>query len=110
MIEMQVALCREHGVPFEPTSLRSPGGRITDARGTPPFHGLRVAPKEGFSGLYIWAEQEPSDSDDFYQPLCARHLADLCQHALRVLGPPAGWRFLTDGEYSDVWFDATLLA
>jgi hypothetical protein len=28
---------------------------------------------------------------------------------LKFLGLPPGWRFLTDGLYVDVWYDAALL-
>jgi hypothetical protein len=41
--------------------------------------------------------------------MCVEHLAERCSLAPPFLGLPPGWRFLTDGDYVDVWYDADLL-
>jgi hypothetical protein len=60
-------------------------------------------------GWYLWAGAGWSDDPDFFQPLCVEHLVDRCPLAVPFLGLPPGWRFLTDGTYLDVWFDAGLV-
>jgi len=46
---------------------------------------------------------------DAFVPLHVEHLAAWRPEILRFLGLPPGWRFLTDGSYVDVWYDAALL-
>jgi hypothetical protein len=53
--------------------------------------------------------EECSNAPDFYSPLCVEHLAELCPLAVPFLALPPGWRFLTDGDDDDVWFDPDLL-
>ena len=45
----------------------------------------------------------------FFQPLCVDHLPEKCPLALRYLALPPGLRFLTDSDYSNVWYDDDLL-
>lgn len=61
------------------------------------------------SGWYIWSG-EMSTADDFFEPSHIDHIVDVCPLAALFLSLPAGWRFLTDGEYCDVWFDPEILA
>jgi hypothetical protein len=42
-------------------------------------------------------------------PLHVTHLQEWCPDAVRYLGLPPGWRFLTAKGYEDVWFDPDLL-
>ncbi len=72
-----------------------------------PLNGLRIQPHGNASGWYLWGG-EWSDAADFFQPLCVEHLSGCCPRAVPFLGLPPGWRFLTDGQYTDVWFDSSL--
>ncbi len=47
--------------------------------------------------------------DDAFSPLHVTHLPEYCPDAIRFLGLPPGWRFMTDGDYVDVWEDRALL-
>ena len=77
--------------------------------GAIPLNGLRHPPQGDTTGWYIWAGEELSTAPDFFEPLHVLHLAEWCPAALRFLGLPPGWRFLTAGDYEDVWEDPTLL-
>lgn len=91
--------------------LPNPGDRIGLARAArceSPVHGLRIAPAPGVSGWYLWAG-EMSDADDFFEPTQVVHIDEVCPLAKVFLGLPPGWRFLTDGDYVDVWFDPAIL-
>jgi hypothetical protein len=107
--EKQTKLCARFGVPFVPTPANSvlgiSKGFIT-ANG--PIHGLRHAPEGQTSGWYIWAGQY-SESFDFFEPMHASHLEEICPRAMEFLGLAPGWRFLFDNNYEDVWFDEKLL-
>jgi hypothetical protein len=110
MVESQQQdLCNQYGAKFCPPM---PGSRIGIARQTLelwPLNGMRITPHGGACGWYLWGGGEPSDADDFYQPVCVEHLVDYCPLAIPFLALPEGWRFLTDGKTMDVWFDAALI-
>ncbi|MEM1317522.1 MAG: hypothetical protein AAGF29_04595, partial [Pseudomonadota bacterium] len=76
--------------------------------GSKPLNGLRHLNNDGTSGWYIWSG-EFSYADGFFQPMCASHLVDECPACLEFLGLAAGWRFLVNDGYEDVWYDKTLL-
>ena len=67
------------------------------------------APNGETTGWYLWAGEEFSEAPDFFEPVHVLHLAEICPSLLRLLGLPPGWRFLTHGEYLDVWGEAGLL-
>ncbi|WP_299800389.1 hypothetical protein [uncultured Ruegeria sp.] len=75
-----------------------------------PLNGLRHREENGTTGWYIWGSQQFSEDEGFFKPLHTAHLETKCTLALKFLSLPPGWRFLTDGIYEDVWFDAKLLA
>lgn len=50
-----------------------------------------------------------SEDEHFFEPLHVHHIEDVCPVAVPFLGLPPGWRFLTDGDYVDVWFDPAIL-
>jgi hypothetical protein len=104
----QKELCLRHGAAFEPPLAASRVGIALQTLHLLPLHGLRHPPERGTNGWYIWAG-ELSDGEDFFQPLCVEHLPERCPLAFQFLGLPPGWRFLTDGDYIDVWYDAKLL-
>ncbi|MFN8579373.1 MAG: hypothetical protein U0163_00140 [Gemmatimonadaceae bacterium] len=74
-----------------------------------PLNGLRHPAQGNTCGWYIWGGASLSAEPDFFQPLHVAHLAQHCPEALRYLGLPAGWRFLTAPGHEDTWFDPTLL-
>ena len=77
---------------------------------TIPINGWRHALTEDTTGWYLFAgEGDPSPDPDFFVPLHVEHLAEWRPEVLKFLGLPPGWRFLTDGDYEDVWEDLSLL-
>jgi hypothetical protein len=110
IIEQQRATCRLYGVPWVEAAEHLKVGLARNVRSAlQPMNGLRHAPEGDTSGWYIWAGEEFSKAADFFEPVHVLHLAEACPAILRFLGLPPGWRFLTHGEYVDVWQDATLL-
>jgi hypothetical protein len=107
-VEEQRQVCDAHGAPCEPPDPSSRVGIALHTLHLTPLHGLRTPPHVDMCGWYLWGG-EWSDEPDFFQPLCVRHLPERCPLAVRFLGLPPGWRFLTDGEVSDVWLDRALI-
>jgi hypothetical protein len=107
--ERQRTICRENSADFSPPSPASRVGIALQTLGLHPLNGLRIPEHGSVCGWYIWGGEATSEDSDFYQPMCVEHLADRCPLALPYLALPAGWRFLTDGEYVDVWYDVELL-
>lgn len=106
MVSQQRELCREFGTRFEPPSPGSKVGIAIQTLDRLPIHGVRLPPTESTCGWFIFAGNEWSDADDFYQPLCVEHLPNYCPSVVPFLALPPGWRFLTDGNgYIDVWRD-----
>lgn len=108
MFNQRSELCSKYGAAFEPPLAGSQIGIALHTLHLVPLHGLRHPPEHGTNGWYIWAG-EMSDEADFFQPLCVEHLSHRCPLAIPFLGLPPGWRFLTDGDYIDVWYDEKLL-
>ncbi|MDY3553655.1 hypothetical protein R5W24_002760 [Gemmata sp. JC717] len=104
----QKAVCDQYGAEFLPSGPGSRVGIAIETLGLRPLNGLRLDPANGVCGWYLWGGGEPSKADDFYKPVCVEHVADHCPAAIPFLALPPGWRFLTDGDYVDVWFDALL--
>jgi hypothetical protein len=77
---------------------------------TVPVNGLRHPSTKDTTGWYLWAgDAGPLPDPDFFVPLHVEHLAEWRPEVLKFLGLPPGWRFLTDGNYEDVWEDPSLL-
>ena len=105
---MQV--CKKYGAKFAPAAIGSKLGVALNVRaGISPINGFRHPLTEATNGWYIWAGETLSSADDFFQPLHIEHISNWCPSIVKFLALPAGWRFLTAGEYEDVWFDETLL-
>jgi hypothetical protein len=103
------AICREHHVVPAPPLSSSIMGIAVATLNRDPLSGMRSNPEGGTCGWYIWGG-EPSSEADFFQPLHASHVAELCPKALPFLSLPPGWRFLLGANsYVDVWYDETLL-
>ena len=107
--ERQREICRVWSAEFSPPRPGSRVGIAIQTLGRVPLNGLRVPEQGAVCGWYLWAGDSPTDAEDFYKPLCVEHLPDFCPLAVAFLGLPPGWRFLTDGEYIDVWYDAELV-
>lgn len=101
-------VCLRVGVEPSPPDRGEKLGLSRTARSEVPVHGLRIAPSKGVSGWYIWAG-EMSETEDFFEPSHVAHIPDVCPLAAPFLNLPPGWRFLTDGDYVDVWFDPDIL-
>ena len=101
-------VCSRVGVNPETPSPMDKLGLSVSARSERPVYGLRVKPTPGTSGWYIWAG-EMSEADDFFEPSHVSHMSTTCPLAVPFLSLPPGWRFLTDGDYVDVWFDSDIL-
>src|SRR5688500_12834974 len=80
-------------------------GVATGTRGAMPINGLRHDPVGETSGWYIWCGIELSEDPEFFTPIHAEHLEDQCPEITKFLGLPPGHRFLTEGDYTDIWFD-----
>jgi hypothetical protein len=108
--EHQKTVCSRHGVLPEPPGGDEKVGIALGTLGRVPLNGLRHASEGDTCGWYIWAgEGEPSDADDFFQPLHVHHLWERCPEVLPYLALPPGWRFLIAPGYEDVWYDPALL-
>ena len=80
-------------------------GLARSARTATPIHGVRVVATDGITcGWYIWAGDYSADPD-FFEATHVEHLPTVCPLAVPFLALPPGWRFLTDGDYFDVWFE-----
>lgn len=86
------------------------GMSLSVKEGMMPINGLRHRPEGETTGWFVYAGQEASTADDFYEPLHVSHVDDWSPLIRKYLGLAPGWRFLvTDDGYEDVWFDKTLL-
>ncbi len=74
-----------------------------------PLNGLRHPPEGHTNGWYIWAGEDYSEREDFFEPVCWEHLAEIRPDVLEFLALPPGWRFLTGENHRDVWYDEKLL-
>lgn len=102
--------CARFGARFEPVPAELNVGFARNAGdGTMPINGLRHAPEGSATGWYIWAGEVFPAADDAFEPVCAKHLVDLCPSVVPYLGLAPGWRFLIADGYEDVWFDPGLL-
>jgi hypothetical protein len=111
IIQEQLNLCSKYHAEFLSAA---PGSKVGISRnvrdGVMPINGLRYQPEGDTSGWYIWAGEEYSESEDFFEPLHISHLNKHCPLLTKYLGLSAGWRFLVDDSgYEDVWKDEALL-
>jgi hypothetical protein len=105
----QRLVCARYGAGFAPPAAGTRVGIALATLGRVPLHGLRTAADGEACGWFLWCGGEPAADADFYQPMCVEHLDAACPAAVPFLALPPGWRFLTDGTYVDVWYDAGLL-
>ena len=105
----QRALCQERNAPILSAPSDSNLGFAIVTEGTRPMNGLRHPPAGGTNGWYIWFGEEPSTAPDFFAPLHTSHVYERYPDSVRLPGLAPGYRFILDGSYLDVWFDAALL-
>lgn len=109
----QIGICKKYdAIWVESPDTFKVGIAANVQSGKQPLNGLRHPPEGDTTGWYIWAGEEPPQTDpDYFLPLHVSHLHDWCPQALKYLGLPPGYRFLiSDDGYEDVWFDEQLLA
>ena len=108
-LKVQKLVCKRVGARFLETRNDKKVGIALDVRsGLLPLNGLRHLPGDDTSGWYIWAGSEPSQDADFFVPLHAGHLDEVCPDVVKFLGLAPGWRFLKAGDYEDVWYDESI--
>ena len=106
----QAGICEQYGAAFVPTDTEQIIGAASNlGTGLLPLNGLRHPGRDSTSGWYLWAGEELSQADDFFQPLHAVHLQGVCPAVIPYLGLAPGWRFLLAGDHADVWFDSELV-
>jgi hypothetical protein len=102
-------LCSQHGCDFVRVGDLENVGIALSTLGHFPVNGLRHPATKGTTRWYIWCGKTFSEAADFFTPLCVAHALQELPDIDRFLGLPPGYRFLTHGEYVDVWFDGNLL-
>lgn len=108
--QLQRALCAKWGVSFVAADPHLKVGIALHTLSEQPLNGLRHPVERETTGWYLWGGQGiPQDDPAFFVPLHVIHLIERCPLSLRFLGLPPGYRFLTDGPYVDIWYDANLL-
>lgn len=105
----QAAICEKYGVQPETPADAEKVGIALDTLHDKPINGLRYPAESGTCGWYIWGGETFPTGDSDFAPLHVSHLPEYCPDAIQFLGMPPGWRFLTDGDYIDVWEDRELL-
>jgi len=107
--DQQRMLCEQNGLEYVRADMNSILGFAVATEGKLPINGLRHQQEGGTSGWYVWCGEHLSQAPDFFSPIHAHHLLHRCKEAVRFLGLPPGSRFLTAGDYVDIWFDESLL-
>ncbi|GEM_PF-703564 len=106
-IDRQKEICRKFQSKWNPINKKLKVGIGSDLHADP-IHGLRHPKDEGTTGWYIWTGKY-SESNDFFQSICAEHLLQIRPDIIKYLGLDIGYRFLIDKSgYEDVWFDEKL--
>jgi hypothetical protein len=107
--KLQADLCKKYNASFRATPKSGMIALSKDfSKKAVPINGLRHPVEGALSGWFIWSG-EYSTADDFFEPVHASHLEEICPAILEYLGLAPGWRFLFDGDYEDVWYDEALL-
>ena len=101
----QRAVCQRVNSEFVASDESKKVGLAIATMNQSPIYGARVFPTSDTTGWYIWAGPR-SEDPDFYQPVHAAHLKELCPVILKYLGLAPGYKFIVDHNgYEDVWFE-----
>lgn len=110
ILRLQQDVCKKYGVIPHPSPMdHKVGISLTVKQGLIPINGMRIRNSEDSTGWFFWAGEHLSDDPNFFVPLHVSHLTNWCMDVIPFLLLPPGWRFLTDGDYFDVWYDPQLL-
>lgn len=110
IVQEQIEVCRGYGVEYQPLDFGLKLGVSENFfSGVLPLNGLRHPQDYPTCGWYLWASEQFSEADDFFQSLHVFHLVERCPKIIKYLALPVGWRFLIANDYEDVWFDENLL-
>jgi hypothetical protein len=107
--EEQRTLCGQYSAEFTAAPGEVKSGLALSTKGLLPINGLRNPPTDETTGWYIWCGERYSEDSDFFEPLCTSHIYGDEPEIAKFLGLPPGYRFLLAGDYSDVWYDESLL-
>ena len=99
----QIGLCDQYGVQPDIPADKDKLVIALDTLDQEPLNGLRHQPEADSSGWYVWGGIEFPSADDAFSPLHVSHMKDYCPSAIKFLGLPTGWRFLTDSDRSGAW-------
>ena len=107
-LEKQKQICKKHNSKWNPINKELKIGCSDDLL-SEPLNGLRHPQEGDTTGWYIWSG-EYSDKEDFFKPICAKHLLKIRPEIINYLGLDTGFRFFIDSNgYEDVWYDENLL-
>ncbi len=112
ILHQQTLICSKYDLDVHQTFLDSFVGVAlsTFNKSNDPINGLRYASKPNENVAWFVWQGEYSEEEDFFKPIHAKHLLNLCPPLINYLGLPPGWRFLFDtNNYEDVWYDEKLL-
>ena len=107
--ELQRSFCKQLNHPYVAAPANLKVGLAMQTQGRLPINGLRHPPEGDTTGWYLWSGEEFPSADDSFSAVHSLHLIQLRPEVLKFLGLPPGFRFLTSGDYIDVWYDPTLL-
>jgi hypothetical protein len=103
-IEGQKEICATHNSRWKPINKKLRVG-VSSNLDKDPINGLRYPNDQRTTGWFIWTG-EYSESESFFQPMCAEHLLQIRPDIIKYLGLEVGFRFLIDKNgYQDIWFD-----
>lgn len=103
--DLQQELCQRIGSPFMPPASAQKLGIAIETLGKMPIYGVRVESDDDTCGWYVWAGPH-SEDPNFFSPVHAAHIPELCPLILPYLGLAPGYKFIIDGDgYEDVWFE-----
>ncbi|WP_427501488.1 immunity protein Imm33 domain-containing protein [Methylomonas sp. MED-D] len=103
-------ICELEGVQANPPERASKLGIALGTLGKEPINGLRLRPKNGTNGWYLWCGTEMPTENDAFSPLHVEHLENYLPQVKKYLELPPGYRFLIDeNNYEDLWFDEVLM-
>lgn len=110
IIDEQKDICKKYGAEYceVDMELRMGVSKNLREKKIKVINGLRHNPENDTNGWYVWAD-EFSDDDDFFVPLCARHINEWDERIMKFLALSPGFRFLIADNHEDVWFDEKLL-